>query len=163
MDRVAMRKATNRVKAKARGFQSPVSKDQSTSPIVDAIRSAQERQVLPFAIPAHAGGRVEPEIAGLIGHQAVRADLGMSHGVDRRDRSWQVQKTAQELFAEAVGAEQVFFSTNGSSLSVHVALLATAADGRKIVMARNGHKSSFAGLVLAGADPVYVDPVYDEE
>jgi arginine/lysine/ornithine decarboxylase len=27
-----------------------------------------------------------------------------------------------------------------------------------IVMARNGHKSSFAGLVLSGARPVYVDP-----
>src|SRR5439155_21647268 len=29
--------------------------------------------------------------------------------------------------------------------------------------ARNGHKSAFAGLVLSGAVPVYVDPVYDEE
>jgi arginine/lysine/ornithine decarboxylase len=30
-------------------------------------------------------------------------------------------------------------------------------------MARNGHKSSFAGLVLSGARPVYVDPYYDEQ
>jgi arginine/lysine/ornithine decarboxylase len=29
-------------------------------------------------------------------------------------------------------------------------------------MARNGHKSAFAALVLSGARPVYVDPVYDD-
>ena len=28
-------------------------------------------------------------------------------------------------------------------------------------MARNGHKSAFSELVLSGAHPVYVDPVYD--
>lgn len=30
-------------------------------------------------------------------------------------------------------------------------------------MARTGHKSSFAGLILSGARPVYFDPYYDEE
>jgi arginine/lysine/ornithine decarboxylase len=74
-----------------------------------------------------------------------------------------VQSTAQELFAEAVGAKQVLFSTNGSSMNVHVAIMAVAGPGETVVMARNGHKSSFAGLVLSGARPVYVDPVYDEE
>src|SRR3954454_8255547 len=34
--------------------------------------------------------------------------------------------------------------------------------GDTLVMARNGHKSSFAGLVMSGARPVYVDPGYDE-
>src|SRR3954454_710533 len=34
--------------------------------------------------------------------------------------------------------------------------------GETLVMARNGHKSSFAGLVMSGARPVYVDPGYDE-
>jgi len=33
--------------------------------------------------------------------------------------------------------------------------------GETLVMARNGHKSAFSGLVLSGARPVYVDPVYD--
>jgi arginine/lysine/ornithine decarboxylase len=65
--------------------------------------------------------------------------------------------------AEAVGAKHTLFSTNGSSMSVHVALMTVASPGEKIVMARNGHKSSFAGLVLCGAEPVYVDPYYDEE
>jgi arginine/lysine/ornithine decarboxylase len=53
------------------------------------------------------------------------------------------------------------FSTGGTSQNVRVALLATVAPGETVVMARNGHKSAFAGLVLSSARPVYVDPVHD--
>jgi arginine decarboxylase len=159
-----LRKAANHLKARVERRHSPVSKNQATVPIADAIRAYWERDMLTFGIPAHNGGRgPAPEVARWAGIDAVRADVPMSHGLDTRDRAWQVQSTAQELFAEAVGAKQTFFSTNGSSLSVHVAMMAVAGPGDTIVMARNGHKSAFAGLVLSGARPVYVDPYYDEE
>ena len=38
-----------------------------------------------------------------------------------------------------------------------------APDRETLVMARNGHKSAFAGLILSGARPMYVDPYYDEQ
>jgi arginine decarboxylase len=76
---------------------------------------------------------------------------------------WAVQQTAQELFAEAVGAKETLFSTNGSSLSVRVALMAVAGPGETVIMARNPHKSSVAGLVMNGSLPVWIDPVYDDE
>src|SRR4051812_18953120 len=164
MDSAPVKKTVNRVKASLDKRKGPVRKDQDAAPIADALRDFWERGMLTFAIPAHNGGRgPASDIASLIGVQAVRCDLPMSHGVDTRDRAWQVQATAQELFAEAVGAKQVLFSTNGSSLSVHVAVMAVVGPGDTLVMARNGHKSSFAGLVLSGARPVYVDPYYDEE
>jgi arginine decarboxylase len=144
--------------------RSPVTKDQATSPIADAMRAFWERDMLSFAIPAHGGGRgPTPEFTRWAGMDAARFDLPMSHGVDTRTRDWGVQSTAQELFAEAVGAKQCMFSTNGSTLNAHVAIMAVAGPGETLVMARNGHKSSFAGLVLSGARPVYVDPAYDEQ
>jgi arginine/lysine/ornithine decarboxylase len=94
--------------------------------------------------------------------QAFRADPGMNNGVDNRHQSWQVEPTAMELFAQAVGADQTLFSTNGSTENVHVAMLTAVKPGETIVMARNGHKSAFSALVLSGAHPVYVDPVYDD-
>src|SRR3954453_13792462 len=164
MARRTLKKAVNRAKATLEERRGPVNKDQSAAPIVDAIRAYWERDTLTFGVPAHNGGRGPlPEIAKLAGLDAVRADVSMSHGVDTRDRAWQVQSSAQELFAEAVGAQQVLFSTNGSSLSAHVAIMAVAGPGETLVMARTGHKSAFAGLVLAGAMPVWVDPFYDEE
>src|SRR3712207_3544186 len=132
--------------------------DQDAAPIADAIRAHWDRGTLAFSIPAHVNGRgVTPEWAAWMGDDAVRADLMMGHGVDRRNRSWGVQERAQELFSQAVGAQQTLFSTNGSSMSVHIALLTVAGENGTIVLARNGHKSVFAGLVLSGAHPVYVD------
>lgn len=164
MSPAPVRKALNRAKDSLRAAAGPAEKDQSAAPIGDAIRDYWERGALTFSIPAHGGGRgPAPEFAQWAGIEAARADVPMTHGVDTRSTAWQVQERAQELFADAVGAEQVLFSTGGSSLSVHVAVLAVAGPGETLVMARNGHKSAFAGLVLSGARPVYVEPVYDEE
>jgi arginine/lysine/ornithine decarboxylase len=163
MDTIA-NKTVNKVKDALKARQGPARKDQATAPIADAIRAYWDSDVLTFSIPAHNGGRgPAPEFTKWAGQQAARADLPMSHGLDTRNRAWKVQATAQELFAEAAGAKQTLFSTNGSSLSAHVAIMTVVGPGDTLVMARNGHKSSFAGLILSGARPVYVDPYYDEE
>jgi arginine/lysine/ornithine decarboxylase len=94
---------------------------------------------------------VVPDAARWTGLNAFRADLGMDKGIDNRHHSWQVEPTAMQLFAEAVGADQTLFSTHGSTGTVHVAMLAALQPGETIVMARNGPKSAFAGLVLSGA------------
>src|SRR3954471_9277734 len=161
---VPLKKAANRIKGALAERQGPVAKNQDAAPIADAMRAFWERDMLSFAIPAHNGGRgPKPEVTQWAGPDAAPFDLGMSHGVDTRDRVWGVQKTAQELFAEAVGAKQVLFSTNGSSMSVHVAVITVVGPGERLVLARNGHKSTFAGLIMSGAMPIYVDPYYDEE
>jgi arginine/lysine/ornithine decarboxylase len=160
----SVKKAVNRVKSSIEQRRGPVEKDQAAAPIADALGAYWERDMLTFGIPAHNGGRGPlPEVAKWAGLDAVRSDVPMSHGVDTRDHAWKVQSTAQELFAEAVGSRQTLFSTNGSSMSVHVAVMTVAGPGETLVLARNGHKSVFAALVLSGARPVYVDPYYDEE
>src|SRR3954447_966960 len=164
MDITSARKKVNTAKAGLRKFRGPAETSQDAAPIADAMREFWDADRLAFGIPAHGGGRgPTPEFAQWAGMDAARYDLGMSHGVDRRDRSWGVQEAAQQLFAEASGAQQVLFSTNGSSMNVHVALLTVAGENGTIVLARNGHKSVFAGLVVSGAHPVYVDPFYDDE
>src|SRR3954452_20032283 len=157
-------KVRSKLDAKLEARKSPVSKDQDTVPLADAMVAYHERGMRSFGIPAHNGGRgPAPGFSRWLGPEAARFDLPMSHGVDTRDRAWQVESTAQELFAEAVGAKQTLFSTNGSSLSVHVAVMTVAGPGDTLVLARNPHKSTVAALIMSGARPVWVDPVYDEE
>jgi arginine decarboxylase len=118
----ALEKLKNKTKATLEARKSKVSKDQSTVPIADAMRDYWKRGMLTFSIPAHNGGRgVAPEFTKWLAEDAARMDLPMSHGFDTRDRAWKVQSTAQELSADAVGAKQTLFSTNGSSMSMHVA------------------------------------------
>lgn len=143
---------------------SPVQRDQSTVPIADAMEAYLAQDRVAFSIPAHSGGRsFRPEFTRWTGPDTARYDLPLGHGVDTRNRAWDVLETAQELFAEAVGAQRTLFSTNGSSLSARVAIMTVAGPGETIVMARNGHKSAISGLVLSGARPAWVDPVFDDD
>src|SRR4051794_38271356 len=130
MDTTPAKKIVSRLSARREERKSPVSKNQDTVPTVDAMRAYHDRDMLTFGIPAHNGGRgPAPEFTQWLGDGAAKFDLPMSHGVDTRDHVWKVQETAQELFAEAVGAKETLFSTNGSSLSVRVALMAVAGPG----------------------------------
>ncbi len=66
-------------------------------------------------------------------------------------------KKAQDAAARAFGADHVFFVTNGTSTSnkmVHQALLEP---GDIVIADRNCHKSHHYGMVLAGAQPYYVE------
>src|SRR4051812_11135787 len=153
----------NQEKAEQESERGPARAEPDAAPIGDAIQDFHSRGALAFGIPAHRAGTgdVVPDAAAWAGEQAFSADPGMNNGVDNRHQSWQIEPTAMELFADAVGADQTLFSTNGSTENVHVAMLATVKPGETLVMARNGHKSAFSALVLSGARPVYVDPVYD--
>jgi arginine decarboxylase len=160
---VDKRRRRNEARAHRERERGPARDDPHAIPVTEAIDAFYERGDLVFAIPAHRAGTGEAmcDAVAWAGEQAFRADLGMNKGVDNRHQSWQVQPTAMQLFAKAVGAEETLFSTNGSTENVHVAIMTAVRPGETIAIARNGHKSAFAGLVLSGAWPVYVDPVYD--
>jgi arginine decarboxylase len=70
---------------------------------------------------------------------------------------------AEDLFADAVGARQAVFTTCGSSISIHTAMLTVTGPGRTILVDRNVHKSVVASLILAGAHPVWLRPRWDHE
>src|SRR3954453_1295247 len=154
----------NQKKVEAEAERGPVRSEPDATPIGDAIRAFHERNDLAFGIPAHRSGAgdVTPDTGAWSGEDAFRADVGMNNGADNRHQSWQVEPTAMELFADAVGADQTLFSTNGSTENVHVAIMTAVRPGETLVLARNGHKSAFSGLVLSGAPPVLVDPEYDK-
>jgi arginine/lysine/ornithine decarboxylase len=74
------------------------------------------------------------------------ADVLMPNGLDDRRQSQGVLTQPEELMADAVHAEQAFFSTCGSSLSVRMAMISVAGPGEKLLVSRNAHKSVVAGL-----------------
>lgn len=65
--------------------------------------------------------------------------------------------------ADAVGAEHTFFSTCGSSLSVKSAMLSVAGPHEKLLVGRDAHKSVVSGLILSGAQPIWVEPQWDPD
>ena len=138
--------------------------DQHRSPLLEALRAFHECAPTSFSIPAHKAGRsLDQMTRDVLGEGPFRADAPMHKGLDDRVSSYKVQTLAQQLAADAFGADQALFSTNGSTLSVQIAVMATTHPGQEVAVARNVHKSVISGLILSGAHPVFVDPVYDDE
>src|SRR5437762_1650237 len=98
----------NEGKAEEEQERGPVSGKPDSSPLGEAVGDYHARGAVSFGIPAHragTGGAV-PDAAEWVGMKAFEADPGMNNGIDDRHQSWQVEATAMELFAKAVGAEQ---------------------------------------------------------
>ena len=66
-------------------------------------------------------------------------------------------KKAQDAAARAFGADHVFFVTNGTSTSNKMVHQALEEPGDIVIADRNCHKSHHYGMVLAGAQPYYVE------
>jgi arginine decarboxylase len=138
--------------------------DQSQAPVLDAIQQHHRLDRYGFTPPGHRQGRgVDPRVIEVLGIDPFRGDLLATAGLD--DRSWSggVIKHAQELMAEAVGAEHAFFSTCGSSLSVKAAILAVTRGEGELLIGRDSHKSVTSGLVLSGLQPRWISPSWDTD
>ena len=138
--------------------------DQSEAPILDALADYHRKQRYGFSPPAHRQGRgVDPAVLEVMGRDPFRDDLLAPGGLDDRTSSGGYLKKAETLMAEAVGAEHVFFSTCGSSLSVKAAMLAVAGGRGELLVSRDAHKSVVAGLIFAGVEPRWIKVNYDDE
>jgi len=66
-------------------------------------------------------------------------------------------KKAQEMAARAFGARHTFFATNGTSTCNKIVVQALVQPGDIVLIDRDCHKSHHYGMVLAGAQVVYLD------
>jgi len=66
-------------------------------------------------------------------------------------------KVAQDKAARAYGGDRAFFVTNGTSTSNKIVHQALCRPGDIVLIDRDCHKSHHYGLVLAGAQPYYID------
>ncbi|AJP05194.1 ornithine decarboxylase [Streptomyces cyaneogriseus subsp. noncyanogenus] len=138
--------------------------DHSRVPVLEALREFRRRGDVVFGPPGHKQGRgVDPRVADVVGMDVFRSDVLSLNGLDDRRQSQGVLSQAQDLMADAVGADRAFFSTCGSSLSVKTAMLAVAGPGEKLLLSRNAHKSVIAAVVVNGVEPIWVHPKFDAE
>ena len=66
-------------------------------------------------------------------------------------------KVAQDKAARALGGDRSFFVTNGTSTSNKIVHQALLVPGDIVLIDRDCHKSHHYGIVLAGAQPLYID------
>ncbi|MCE2903782.1 MAG: aminotransferase class I/II-fold pyridoxal phosphate-dependent enzyme [Anabaena sp. CoA2_C59] len=138
--------------------------NQNQTPLIDALKACTTRSHAPFYTPGHKrGAGISPLLTDLIGKDVFRADLTELAELDNLFTPQSVILAAQELAAEAFGAEKTWFLVNGSTCGIEAAILATCRTGDKILLPRNVHSSVISGLILSGAIPIFINPVYNSD
>ena len=83
---------------------------QAATPLLTGLLRHAARRAVQFHIPGHkAGAGMDPELLGLLGPGVPSIDLINIAPVDDLHRPTGIIKEAQELAAEAFGADRTFF------------------------------------------------------
>lgn len=135
--------------------------DQSKAPLYEALETFRKKRIVPFDVPGHKRGRGNPELVELLGEKCVGLDVNSMKPLDDLCHPSSVIREAEDLAAQAFGAEHCFFMVGGTTSAVQSMILSVCKAGDKIIMPRNVHKSAINALIICGAIPVYVNPEVD--
>jgi len=138
--------------------------DQYRTPYYSGLLAYIAKHRASFHMPGHKRGRgVHPDFKAFLGENVFLLDLTEVQGVDYLDKPTGILREAMDLLADAYGAKESFFLVNGSTVGNQAALMAVGGPGKKILIARNSHRSVVGGLILNGSIPVYLPVNVDPE
>ncbi|WP_088104951.1 aminotransferase class I/II-fold pyridoxal phosphate-dependent enzyme [Halalkalibacter urbisdiaboli] len=135
---------------------------QNLTPLFTGVREHAEKQPIQFHIPGHKRGNgMDPEFRSFIGDNALSIDLINIAPLDDLHHPHGIIREAQELAAEAFGADHTFFSVQGTSGAIITMIMSVCSPGDKIIVPRNVHKSIMSAIIFSGATPIFIHPEID--
>ena len=136
--------------------------DQSRTPYFDVLLDYVDSGVIPFHTPGHMQGRgMDREFRDFLGDNVLAIDLTQIRGLDDLLQPEEAIAQAQTLAAAAYDADHTFFLINGSTSGNQIMMMAALNPGEKIALPRNAHKSAMGGLIMSGAQPIWMKPEVD--
>lgn len=117
------------------------------------LEEYHSQDIYPFHMPGHKRNeRVVDFLPGLT------KDITEIEGFDDLHHPtgilWEAQKTAAKIY----GADETFYSVNGSTGALLAAVCACTTPGGAVLMARNCHRSVYHGICLMQLDSHYLYP-----
>lgn len=132
------------------------------TPLFTALTEHASQNPVQFHIPGHKKGvGTDAEFRSFIGDNALSIDLINIAPLDDLHQPTSVIAEAQQLAADAFGADYTFFSVQGTSSAIMTMIMSVCSPGDKILVPRNIHKSVMSAIIFAGAKPVFVSPARD--
>lgn len=139
--------------------------DKIKAPLAEALMRYVERKDASFHVPGHKDGRVFQRLAGdryKLLREVASIDATEISGLDDLHHPEGVIAEAQEKAARFFGAEATYFLVAGSTAgNLALILSVCTAPGDVLLVQRNVHKSVIHGLMLAGANAVFLAPQAD--
>lgn len=136
---------------------------QHETPLYHGLLEHVKKDPVQFHIPGHKKGNgMDPEFRNFIGENALSIDLINIGPLDDLHYPKGMIKQAQQLAAEAFGADHTFFSVQGTSGAIMTMIMSVCGPGDKIIVPRNVHKSVMSAIIFAGAIPIFIHPEVDK-
>ena len=133
--------------------------NQNETPLLDGIEKLIETKPAYFRIPGH---RMEKGVSSRwtnkVGKEIFAYDVTETPYTDDLHSPEGAIAKAQELLRDLYHADESYFLVNGTTCGNEAMILSCAVDKDKLMVARNAHKSAMMGMILSGAEPVYVMP-----
>ncbi len=134
------------------------------TPYFDAVRAFAESPVGQFhALPVARGAsifnsRSLRDMGEFYGRNIFMAETSStSGGLDSLLDPHGALKEAMDKAADTWSSDRTYFVTNGTSTANKIVVQSLTEPGDIVLIDRNCHKSHHYGLMLAGANPVYLD------
>lgn len=130
-------------------------------PIVDMMQRFVQEGNVSFHMPGHKGGegfKGCPEVFFL--EDAGKYDLTEVQGTDNLNNPelGGAIEYAQDLCAEAYGADETLFCVNGSTVGLWAVIGAAFKAGDKVIVSRDCHGSVINAMTTLNIEPVFIFP-----
>ena len=129
------------------------------TPIYDFLKTHAKKDSISFHMPGHKGASLYKKF----GYEEflrdfMNYDITEITGADNLFQTEGILKEAQNQYAKLYEVKKSYLLINGTSGGIIAAILASVPQGKKMIMARNCHKSVFNALTLGSIQPVYAYP-----
>lgn len=136
-------------------------KAQEKMPLFERLVDYAKRNTIPFDVPGHKMGAQTSPLKNVLGEMTMKMDVNSMKELDLLSHPQSVIKEAQQLAADAFGADHAYYLVNGTTSGILAMILATCKPDDVLIVPRNCHKSVMNGLILSGAKPVFIEPEVD--
>lgn len=135
--------------------------DTTNRPFFEAVKKYVKSPNIRFHMPGHAGkGLGSSKDISFQEKNLFKADLTEIDALDDLQNPTGILLEAQNKVAEIYDAEATFFLVNGSTIGMQALIMAATAQNKRVLVARNCHKSVISGIILAGAQPTFFQPTW---
>ncbi|PFP16023.1 arginine decarboxylase [Bacillus sp. AFS073361] len=137
--------------------------NQSKTPLYDALSQHINKRPVSFHVPGHKYGEVLQPKAHRYFQNILEIDATELSGLDDLHSPEGAILEAEVLLADLYQTRRSYFLVNGSTVGNLAMIMAACEEGAKVLVQRNCHKSVLNGLSLAKANPIFLEPEYNQE
>lgn len=136
--------------------------NQNVAPISDAMKKYAGDGALAFHTPGHKQGLgAHTRLRELITTEGLKQEVSLMEELDDLHEPEGCIKEAEALAAELWGARDTMFMINGTTGAIQAMIMGALTPGDKVLIPRNAHRSLIGGIILAGCEPIYLQPAVE--